>query len=109
MGDINIAAISLNNATSSLTIQAAHNIVLSSPTSSSVTVTATGTMSLTAGGAISMPLTSQLVAANLSLTAHDGIGAAGQPIFTKVDSLTANSAAGNGDEFITQQSKGLTA
>src|SRR5262245_11857756 len=111
VGDITLAGIALNNLTgSSLIIQAARNVTLNSPTSATFTAQVGGTMAITASaGSITMPTTSQLVASALTLTATTGIGAAGAPIFTRVDTLTANTAAGNGSQFITQQSKGLTA
>src|SRR5689334_8060488 len=108
-GAVSLAGLSLSSTTSSLVITAGGNVTLSS-TGTSTSASATGDMSITSStGTITMPAGGQLVATTLSLTGPGGIGASGVPIFTKVDTLTADSSGSGGSQFVTQQSKGLAA
>ena len=61
-------------------------------------ISALGTVTLTAGGALSAPNGSAIsVSANaLALTASSGIGTAAAPLVTSVSTLTANGGAGGG-------------
>src|SRR5207249_11282041 len=114
VGDVSIAGVTFSNvnATSNFVVQANGNVTLS-PVLTSYTVTASGTMSITSTtGTITTPTGAQLVAGTLTLTAPGGLGAGDDPshfIHTKVDSLSTDSSGGGGAQFITQQTKGLTA
>jgi hypothetical protein len=85
----------------SLIVQANNNaIVAGSATTVSVSA-ANGSINPTANGDL-------LQAQAMTLTAHDGIGTAAQPLKVSVDSLTANTSSGDANQFITE-ANGLTA
>src|SRR5262245_4961770 len=98
--DITLAGLQMPKE-STLAVQANDAVALSDQFSA-------GTMTITAvNGPINMPSGGELGATTLNLIAGGNIGTNAQRLRTSVGQLTTNTAANNGDQFITEQD-GLT-